>query len=77
VNVTGVSQLADGTVQMNFSGTPGYVYYIEAATNLVSPIPWVILSTNAADSNGLFNFVDSNATNYGSRFYQTQAEASP
>ena len=59
---------------MNFSGTPGYVYYIEGATNLISPIPWVVLSTNPADSNGLFNFTDSDSTNHGARYYQTQAE---
>ena len=76
VTITGINILGNGTVQMNFSGTPGYVYYIEGATNLISPIPWVVLSTNPADSNGLFNFTDSDATNFGSRFYQTVAEPS-
>jgi hypothetical protein len=56
---------------LNFTGTPGYVYLIEAAANLTQPITWTILSTNAADANGLFNFIDVNAASYPDRYYRT------
>jgi len=73
VNISGVT-FVSGNVQMNFSGTPGYVYVIEGTTNLNSPITWVPLSTNAADSNGLFNYTDSTASNFCARYYQTVAQ---
>ncbi len=65
----------DGTVQLNFTGTPGYVYMIEAAMNLTPPIAWTMLSTNAADTNGVFSFIDDNATNYNDRYNRTEAQA--
>jgi len=74
VTINGVTLLSNGTVQMNFTGTPGYVYMIEAATNLTPPITWTILSTNAADTNGVFSFTDLGAPNYSGRYYQTVAQ---
>jgi trimeric autotransporter adhesin len=73
VTITSATLLTNG-VQMNFTGTPGYVYLIEGATNLTPPTTWATLSTNAADSNGLFNFTDTNASNYNGRYYQTVAQ---
>jgi len=70
VNITGVSVLADGTVQLNFSGTPDHIYLIEAATNL-APAIWATLTTNQADTNGLFQYLDLGATNFATRFYRT------
>jgi autotransporter-associated beta strand protein len=69
--VTGISVLSDGSLQLNFSGTAGSVYLIEAATNLTPPIVWTTLSTNTADTNGLFSFIDLTATNYNGRYYRT------
>jgi autotransporter-associated beta strand protein len=74
VTVTSVALLGNRTVQMNFAGTPGYVYLIEAATSLTSPIDWMTLSTNAADTNGFFNFIDVNAANFDELFYRTAAQ---
>jgi hypothetical protein len=71
VTIVGANVLGNGTVQLNFTGTPGYVYLIEGATNLMPPITWTLLSTNAANTNGLFNFNDSNAVNYNERFYRS------
>ncbi len=50
-------------LQTNFS------YRIQAATNLVSPVTWTVL-TNFTATNGLFNFTDQTATNYHMRFYR-------
>jgi hypothetical protein len=50
-------------LQTNFS------YHIQAATNLVAPVTWTVL-TNFTATNGLFNFIDPTATNYRTRFYR-------
>jgi hypothetical protein len=39
-------------------------------TNLQPPIGWLPLTTNTADTNGLFNFSDAQATNFSQRFYR-------
>jgi Bacterial Ig-like domain (group 3)/MBG domain (YGX type) len=74
VTIVDILRQADGTMHLDFSGTPGYVYMIEATTNLTPTIVWTVLGTNAADTNGLFNFTDLQATNYSSRFYQTATQ---
>jgi len=71
VTIVSVTLLSNGTVQMSFTGTPGYVYLIEDAANLTPPIAWTVLSTNAADANGAFSFTDLGATNYNGRYYRT------
>jgi hypothetical protein len=38
------------------------------------PITWKILSTNAASTNGLFNFTDTNAISYTARYYRTATQ---
>ena len=74
VIINSVALLGNGSVQMNFTGIPGYTYLIEAATNLNPPITWSTLGTNVADINGLFNFTDPGATNYNGRYYRTAAQ---
>jgi len=70
VTITSIALQTNG-VQMTFAGTPGYVYLIEAATNLAPPITWTTLNTNPANSNGMFSFTDLGATNYNDRYYRT------
>ncbi|HZQ45680.1 MAG TPA: Ig-like domain repeat protein, partial [Verrucomicrobiae bacterium] len=74
VTIVGVTRLGNGTVRLDFTGTPGYVYLIEGASNLTPPITWTTLSTNAADTNGVFSFTDLNATNYNGRYYRTATQ---
>ena len=50
------------------AGIPGRTYYVQASTNMTA---WVDISTNVAGTNGLWNVVDADATNYPSRFYRT------
>jgi autotransporter-associated beta strand protein len=66
--------LANGAVQLNFAGVPGYTYYIQDACSLNPSATWTNLSTNVADINGLFNFTDLSATNYGDRYYRTTTQ---
>jgi autotransporter-associated beta strand protein len=74
VTITGPFVQSDGTVQLSFAGVPGYTYYIQAAADIDPPIDWANISTNTADTNGLFNFIDLDATNYPVRFYRTQVQ---
>jgi autotransporter-associated beta strand protein len=59
-----------GGMRLTGSGIPGQAYVLQGATNLMSPIAWIPLVTNAADANGLVQFTDFNATNYLQRFYR-------
>jgi autotransporter-associated beta strand protein len=74
VTITNVTMLGDGTLQLSFTGVPGYTYLIESSTNLTPPIAWTSLGTNTADINGLFNFNDPTVTNSSSRYYRTAVQ---
>jgi fibronectin-binding autotransporter adhesin len=66
--------LGDGTISLNFTGTPGANYFVESTTNLTPPIVWTALSTNTADGTGAFNFIDTDATNNTQRFYRAETQ---
>jgi hypothetical protein len=57
---------------ITLSGSINQTYVLEASFDLHN---WTAISTNKTDSNGLFTFVDSDATNYPSRFYRGVAPA--
>ena len=52
---------------ITLSGSVNQSYVIEASLDMHN---WTALSTNLTDANGLLTFVDSDATNYPSRFYR-------
>jgi polygalacturonase len=64
---------SNGSVTLDFTGIPGNTYWVVAATNLMPPINWMPLSTNVAGTNGLWQFTDTQATNFLNRFYRTQS----
>lgn len=70
-NITRLTTLGDGNKQINFAGIPGRNYLIQGTTNMTLPINWTTLSTNSAGTNGLFEFIDLNATNFDNRYYRT------
>jgi len=57
-----------GVPTLRLAGIAGRTYYVQASTNMSN---WVDISTNVAGTNGLWNVVDADATNYPSRFYRT------
>jgi hypothetical protein len=57
---------------ITLSGSPDQTYVIEASFDMHN---WTAISTNLTDANGLFTFVDSDATSYPSRFYRGFAPA--
>ena len=68
--VTGVGMLANGGFSLSVTGAPGETCVLLGASNLVPPMVWLPLVTNTADTNGVFIFSDSQATNFPQRFYQ-------
>ncbi|MGA2280171.1 MAG: hypothetical protein ABSG80_07710, partial [Verrucomicrobiota bacterium] len=57
---------------ITLSGSPDQTYVIQASLDMHN---WTDIITNATDSTGIFSFVDSDATNYPSRFYRGVAPA--
>jgi hypothetical protein len=55
---------AAGQYALIVAGVPGYNYVVEASTDLIN---WVPLQTNTAP----FTFVDTNASQFGQRFYRS------
>jgi len=57
---------ANGSFLLQAIGAAGENFDFQASTNLVN---WQDLGTNTADSNGLVQFVDTNAPLFPYRFY--------
>jgi fibronectin-binding autotransporter adhesin len=61
-----------GTNRMTIRGLglAGAGYAVEATTNLTKPIQWTSIGTNVANTNGIYQFVDTNSPLYTQRFYR-------
>ena len=55
---------------LQFSGTAGARYTIEATTNLMAPISWLPLTNLSADGSGFFEFIDFDFPLYSNRFFR-------
>jgi hypothetical protein len=67
VQISNVALQPNGSVKLNFQAWPGVSYTLQASTNLQS---WQNLATLVPPSDGLFDYVDTSAPNYRSRFYR-------
>ena len=75
--VTTITENGDGTMTLNFEGSAGVAYFVQMATNLVSPIYWQALpdSTNqVTDPTGSWFCI---VTNTGSQRFYRSAVAGP
>jgi autotransporter-associated beta strand protein len=70
MNITGEVVNGDGSVTLSFAGIPGFSYSVQATTNLVVG-PWQTIGSGAAATNGVWQFTDTNAASYPSRYYRT------
>lgn len=59
-----------GSFTLTGTGTPTQPYVLLTASNLTPTVTWRPIATNIADSNGVLNFSDPQATNYSQRFYR-------
>jgi autotransporter-associated beta strand protein len=70
--VTNATMAANRTAfTLTGTGTAGQGYVLLTATNLSAPV-WLPVVTNTADSNGIFQYTDSQTTNFPQRFYRVQ-----
>jgi autotransporter-associated beta strand protein len=70
-SIAGTVVNGNGSVTLSFVGVPDYTYLVEATLDLMPPVVWTPVSTNTADINGLWQFTDTQATNYTQRFYRS------
>jgi len=76
-SIVGITNLGDGTVMITCAGLPGLTYCMLTTTNLMTSISnWTTLSTNLADTNGLWQCMDPGATN-AAGFYRTATQTNP
>ena len=58
-----------GAVSIGMTGISGANYVLQTATNLLPPIQWLPVLTNAADTNGVCQFTDTNLIS-AQKFYR-------
>jgi len=68
-NITGVTPLGNGQIQLSGTGINGLIYAVQANTNLATG-NWTVIGNATADQNGVLTFVDIDALNYMMRFYR-------
>ena len=66
---TSIQKSPGGSATLNFSGVPGY-QYIGQFTPSLNPPTWQNIGTNVANSSGLWQLIDSGATNHSNGFYR-------
>jgi hypothetical protein len=69
-SLTSLGQSGDGTFQFTYTNSSGQSGSIYASTNLTN---WISIGTGTQISPGMFQFIDSTATNYPRRFYQLRS----
>jgi hypothetical protein len=66
----GLASNPDGSITLQLAGSPGATYVLESATNLGSAGGWQPIATNVFDLTGLWDFTDSQATNFPQRYFR-------
>ncbi len=71
LQINGSAMKQNGTVVLTLQpATPGASYALQSSTNLAN---WAAVGTNAAASNGVVQFNDTNAGGISRRFYRSQS----
>jgi hypothetical protein len=65
---------ANGTFQLEGMGWSNRSHVLQAATNLLPVIQWSSIATNAADTNGGFQFTDILTQIFSRRFYRAMGQ---
>ena len=68
--ISNVTANLDGSFTLNLLGSPGYTYIVEATTNLLLAANWLPIATNTLGTNGVWQFSDTQATNFPQQFYR-------
>jgi autotransporter-associated beta strand protein len=68
--LTSITNLPSSFKQLTGQGVSNLTYAVQAATNLAAPITWTPLGAATANSNGVYQFTDTNAPLFPLRFYR-------
>ncbi len=69
-SITNIIYALNGQVTLGVLSPANSTNILLVATNLAPPVAWLPLSTNIAGVNGSWQFVDTNANNFPTRFYR-------
>jgi fibronectin-binding autotransporter adhesin len=64
---------SNGLFTLTGAGISNALYVLEATPHLNAPIPWQAILTNISGTNGLYQFIDPNSTNFPIRFYRVRS----
>jgi hypothetical protein len=67
----------DESMSFSFVSPPGSTNVVLVTTNLVPPVVWTSLSTNVAAVSGDWQFTDTSAGHYRTRFYRSLDSSTP
>jgi len=70
-----LTRTAGGSMSLSALGYPGYLYAVQATTNLSDPSSWTTIGTARASALGKINFNDGSNTNGALRFYRIAAHS--
>jgi sugar lactone lactonase YvrE len=62
---------SDGSIALHFLSRPNSTNVVLWTTNLTPPVLWQPLSTNLVGANGNWQYTDTNAASYQTRFYRS------
>ncbi|MGA2243141.1 MAG: protease pro-enzyme activation domain-containing protein [Verrucomicrobiota bacterium] len=62
--------VGNGRVTLSLGGALGYTYILETTTNLILPGGWQFIATNSPGTNSIWQYTDTQATNFTQRFYR-------
>ena len=72
--LTGFAALGNGTRQFNFTNATSTSFTVLATTNIALPTSnWTVLGAATVISPGVYQFTDTQATNFPRRFYQVRS----
>ncbi len=71
VTITRISQSGSGKLLDLAGGASGQLYNIQATTNIGVTNGWQVIGSSAGGIDGTFQFLDTNASNYPTRFYRS------
>jgi hypothetical protein len=69
--ITSVVPAGNRDLTLNLGGAPGFTYILETTTNLL-PAVWLPVETNTLGTNGVWQFTDTQTTNFTQRFYRLE-----
>jgi hypothetical protein len=68
--VSSINRNTNKSVTLDFTTLPNSTNRVWATTNLAPPVVWQIISTNIANTNGQWQFTDTNAIAHPMRYYR-------